>query len=233
MSPEIMWYTILNELAIIIKGNPTAYASLFTTSDEKQTIVVPTDDPTLIDLDLIKNALYDLVPTDIDLFLPTFSTSTESSNMACLASFCDAVTPFYNYSTFMCGHRSIKITGTDEDWDKIERHLTEISKLMSHDWLREAWDIVVSIRLAIRDGDVAFWKNIFTEEICGSGSQYVISGWFSGIFNNDVSGDERRVENFASHIAQVPYVNADTNRKFTLNYGLFHSNEDFEGFIVP
>ena len=109
ISPDIFWHLILSEVSGHIKENSKHYKKLFTSSDKKVEISVPTFDPQLIDLNLIADELRYLVPTNIDLFLPEFTSTTASSSMAFMAAFADAMTPYYNYSMYMCGIPKIKI----------------------------------------------------------------------------------------------------------------------------
>jgi len=85
--PDIFWYTVLCEIATVVKADPEAYRSVFTSSPDKINIEVEGVHPFHLPIDLIKDRLYELVPVDVDIFLPTFSTTTEMSRVAMLASF--------------------------------------------------------------------------------------------------------------------------------------------------
>src|SRR3990167_9458970 len=112
LSPDIFWFILLNESASHIKDNSEHYRSLFTTAKEgegKTKIIVPTLDPQLISLDLIADELKKLVPTDIDIFIPKFSTSTPASAFAFKSAFADAMSPYYDYMMLLCGISKIQL----------------------------------------------------------------------------------------------------------------------------
>lgn len=234
ISPDIFWQIFLTEIAGHIKDNSEYYRKLFTSSEKKVEITVPTGDPQLIDLKLIESELRKLVPTDINLFMPEFTTSTESSLMAFKAAFADAMTPYYNYSMYLCGIPKIRIDGTVEDWQKMCTSVDELKKIIDKD------EKIVSYLSKVKalfekicntpNTDIEFWKDIFTLKKCGSGSQVEVHGWITDLFIKIPS--VRYGENFSSCVSKVPYTFLNTGQKFELIYGLFGSSME-EEFLVP
>lgn len=234
ISPDIFWQIFLTEIAGHIKDNSEYYRKLFTSSETKVEITVPTGNPQLIDLKLIESELRKLVPTDISLFMPEFTTSTESSLMAFKAAFADAMTPYYNYSMYLCGIPKIRIDGTVEDWEKMCTGVDELKKLLDKDekivsYLNKVKALFEKI-CNTPNTDVEFWKNIFTLKKCGSGSQVEVYGWITDLFVK--IPQIRYNENFPSCVSKVPYTFLNTGQKFELIYGLFGSSLE-EGFLVP
>jgi len=231
MSPDIFWHIVSCETATHIKENASAYAGLFTTTpDKKQDIIVETTDSQLIPLDRIEDQLRMRVPTNIDLFIPSFSTTNKNSYFAFVAAFADAMQVYYNYSMYMCGIPNVQLLGTYEDWHKIETNVSAIKNLLdkkTNKYFDGVLDILTSI---IENKDRKFWKNIFSLERCGSGSQVEVAGWISDLFMK--KGRPGYISNYSALVSKVPYTFLDTKQKFELCHGLFGSDER-DNFLVP
>lgn len=231
--PDTFWYTVLCEIATAVKADPETYRSVFTSSPDKIDIKVEGIDPFYLPIDLIKDELYKLVPVDVDIFLPTFSTTTEMSRVAMLASFLETVSPYYNYMMYLCGHPTVHILGTTEDWSIIEERLQHLSSILTplNGWLGKLTKLSNEINRSLTEENNEFWKTIFTEERCGSGGQVMISGWFASMFMKQPS--LRTLVNFPTHITRVPYtVIEQPEYRYELCCGLFSSNED-NGVMDP
>lgn len=231
VSPDILWFIILNEIATHIKENSNKYKNLFTTSDNKVEIIIPTNDAQLIDLKLIEEELKKLVPTDISGYLLDFSTSTEASAMAFKAAFADAMTPYYNYSMYLCGIPKVKVLGVDSDWDKMLYSLDKLKEILDNDkYFDKVSGAITIIKNNIDNNNTEFWSNIFKLKKCGSGHQYEVETWILDFFM-----EKQRpgyVDNYPTNISIVPYKLLGHNIDFELTYGLFSSNEE-DGFLVP
>lgn len=231
LTPDIYWYTILSEIASHIKANSEKYRSLFTTSNGKVEIIVQTTDDELIDLNLILKALEKAVPTNTKVFLPEFTTSTDSSRLAFKAAFADAMTPYYNYSMYMCGLRKINLLGSEEDWRQIRTSLEALKEILDcKEYLDTVIELTNSINLNLTNPDVEFLKDIFKMKRCGSGGQVEVDGWIKKLFIEKVRLGY--VQNYPSHLAIVPYKNLDTGMKFELMHGVLSSNI-IDEFLVP
>ena len=231
--PDTFWYTILCEIASVIKADPETYRSVFTSSPDKIDIKVEGVDPFYLPINLIKDELYKLVPVDVDLFLPTFSTTTEMSRIAMLASFLETVSPYYNYMMYLCGHPNVHILGSTEDWDMIEKRLRQLSSELRplKPWFDKVIKLSSEIKRSLTEENVEFWKTIFTEERCGSGGQIEISGWFASMFIEQPS--RGFLHNFPTHITRVPYtVLEQPEYRYELCCGLFSSQEN-DGVMTP
>jgi hypothetical protein len=216
----------LSEIGEHIKSNSEYYRSHFTTSDKKINISVPTGDPQLISLELITEGLRKLVPSDIDLFLPKFTTSTKESSLAFMSVFADTMTPFYSYFMYMCGIPRVKILGTDSDWELIINNLRSLMSITDKitKYLNQVIDVINN---NILNKNV---KNIFSIKKCGSGGQVEVNGWITKLFMKIPS--VRYVENYPTCVSRVPYLFESTGQNFELSYGLFSSNEQ-DGYLIP
>ncbi len=236
LSPDIFWFILLNESAGHIKDNSEHYRSLFTTASEGKTdIVVPTMDPQLIDLNLIADELRKLVPTDIDIFIPRFSTSTPSSSFAFKAAFADAMSPYYNYMMLLCGIPKLQVQGTIEDWNQLSDGIEKLKGLLNKDesiigYFDRIKNVAKSIINNIETPNADFWKGMFSLDRCGSGSQVDVNGWIVDLYIKKPR--PAYVNNFPTNVAKVSYTLINTGQKFEMKYGLFSSNNE-DGFLVP
>lgn len=246
VAPHDLWYIVLCELAATINANPDAFRDLFTTSDVKVEISVPTFDPTYLPLDLIMNGLKRLVPSNTELFIPDFSTHTEGSRFACYAAFADAVKSYYSYSTFMCGLPVVEFTGTVEDWELFGHNLTEIALLLKpiidalptpnirgdswgeggetgnvtslyfHGVLEQIEKITNMIG---GKGNESFVQDIYSDKNVGSGGEKDVTGWIAKFYVNPT----KALKNFNPCLSIVPFKNLDTDQDYSVVYGSFWS----------
>jgi len=230
-TPDFFWQIFLTEIATHIKANAEKYRSLFTESDEKQEIVVPTGDPQLIDLNLIAEELSKLVPTDSDAFLPEFTTTTVGSALAFKAAFADAMSPYYNYSMFCCGIPSVRLLGEEKDWDAIINRIETFEEILDiPEYFTRVEALANDIKANISSPDPEFWKNIFALERCGSGGQVEVEGWINDLYMK--KPNPGYIQNYPSSTSFVSYKYLNTGQDFELCYGLFSSNVEGD-YLVP
>lgn len=234
MTPDNIWFMIVNEIALAVKEAPERYTKLFTkTPNKKQWILVPTLDPTSIRPQLVINALKDRVPIKTDLFLPEFSTSTPMSIMAMNVAFCDVVSPYYSYGTFLCGIPNIRIEGTEKDWSLLLSNLKKLSKLFKNKldtYLDRCVMCVDQLIKAAKENNSDYFKTMVKLEKCGSGHQFDMNGWILQFLRNNPR--KMQLEGLPSHFSKMDYMNLDTERTFSLFAGVFYSKIEGE-FLVP
>jgi hypothetical protein len=230
-TPDFFWQIFLTEIATHIKNNAEKYRDLFTDSDEKKEILVPTGDPQLIDLNLIAEELTKLVPTNSDIFLPEFSTTTIGSAMSFKAAFADAMSPYYNYSMFCCGIPSVKLLGRKSDWKAVISRVESFKKIIDNpEYFDKVSLLAETIKKSIKNPNPKFWKNIFALERCGSGGQVEVEGWINDLYMK--KPNPGYIQNYPSSTSYVSYKNISTNKSFELCYGLFSSNVEGD-YLVP
>lgn len=238
LTPDMVWYDILGELAVIIKADPERYRHLFSTSQEKQEIIVQSDSMTVLPLDLVVHTLKSVVPTDVDQFLPEFSTTTDRARSARYAAFCDAVSPYYNYSMFACGIPFIDVRGTAEDWLRMFTIWPKIAKLMGFDrpvsnslsaagWSKTVEQLLMHLAKYVggqaggMSPAIDFWKNMFVLTPCGSGSETEVDGWYASLYRK--IPQLKKAENYQPHVSSVEYTQLNTQQKYVMKQGLFSS----------
>ncbi len=237
INPQDLWYIVLTEIAQQIKKRPEDFRALFTDSSDKKSIVVSTSDPTTINLGLVLDQLFGLVPTNLSDFLPVLSTSTPASSTAFYAALCDGLETYYNYFTFLCGIPAIKILGVEEDWTSLVNSAEKLADVFAEHGLLDMTSYMkrVSSRLKMfvdvfnEVPDVGYWKNIFSHKNVGSGSEKIISGWVTDFYFEVC--DLPKLENFSPSVSIVPYENLETKTKYLGVHGALIRTEDVDGFV--
>lgn len=226
IEPNHIWYTLLCELASLVKGDPEPYRHLFTEQADKQTVIVVGGDIEL-PLGQLIEALRTVVPTDMDAFFPEFSTNTPRSRAASYAAFADMASPYYNYEMLACGFPAIDVRGEADDWRLMADRWQGLTELFgAHpQWFARVQQILADC-VANRDNP-GWWRGIYRNERCGSGSEVVVSGWFADLFREQP--DLAKPENFPPGVSSVPYVvhglGVDDYR-FVMKQGLFAGRQE-------
>ncbi len=235
LSPDYIWFMVLNELAVAIAKNPKEYENLFTTTPgEKQMILVSTFDPTSINPALVIDALKNRVPTDVDTFIPKFSTLTPLGELAFNIAFCDVVSPYYSYGTFMCGIPSVRIEGTPADWTLLRNTLYKVSNLFQgslNEYLVRCDEWVEKIISNFESNNADFFRKMVRLERCGSGSQFDMDGWILE-FLNQKTRKGVQLEGLQPFFTHMDYINIETQRNFSMYAGHFYSKIE-DGFLIP
>lgn len=227
ISPTILWNMILNNLAYKINQDPETFCKYFTDSDKKQEIKV-IQDGNLIDVKLLIAGLKGRIPSCMlkDSF-PVFTTDTKKSDIADYTTFLDMVSPYYNYSMYLCGIPKIKVLGTNKDWNQLIYTLGKITAI-----LPECQDYLINIAnhvAAIAD-NTCNYAEFFSLDKCGSGSQVEVSGWITNFFIEQPKVGY--LENFISCISKIDYYNYNDENNYRLYAGLFTSEIE-NGYLVP
>lgn len=241
LAPHHFWYTVLAEIAQAVVGDAEKHRQLFTRDPAgKIDIIVPCNSETEpLRMDALYQEMIGYIPIDTGLFLRDFSTSTETSRLAALAAFLETCSPYYNYMMLACGHPAIKLAGTREDWagivsalETLEAEFGRVSSPVAK-WIATTIGPVAEKLVAAVDGQHADWfKTIFTQKRCGSGSQYVVNGWWSRLFLAKRQG-LGQITDFPTHISKVPYKTLPSGTEWNMCFALTHSNPDADGFMVP
>lgn len=227
ITPDIIWYTILSEVAIIIKASPESYRHLFTTSPDRVEIRVLASG-SVMPVDLLVEKLKGHVPTDTSLFFPKLE-YTKNSMLAFYTAFSEICSPYYDYCMLLCGFPYIDVQGRYEDWQLIKDHWDRLKVLIKNDkWVTSVSSILSTVLENFNSVDL--WKNIFSIKKCGSGHQTTVSGWFSEFFVEEPR--LKYVSNFSTHISNFKYKNLTTEKSYEMNTGLFSSTQKGD-FMEP
>jgi hypothetical protein len=116
VDPKIFWHMILSEVGVEVREYPEHYRDLFTTSSEKIEVKVSTDSCEILPVKAVLQELKSKVTANIGMFFPEISTRDEMYDFVLSATFCDVVSPYYNYGMYLCGISSFTVLGTKEDF---------------------------------------------------------------------------------------------------------------------
>lgn len=239
ITPDILWYQIVSEIAKAVKADPELHRMLYTYSEEKVDIVVDADINNLAAA-LIK-AIRPHMPVNPDKFVVEFSTTSTLSHMANMTAFLESASPYYNYFMLACGIPSVRIDGVAEDWSLIQKSVKSLAyefeccKSPVADWLSESIaPTLYQIDEARKDPESAgsFFKDMFHSVRCGSGSDRVIDGWFSRKFFMQYPSDLAKLDHFSTGVSYFQFkdLNHSTDHRF---YSFLGHSEMVNGFLVP
>jgi hypothetical protein len=227
LTPDIIWFTLLCEVARIVDKDPEAYRDKFTTSNEKIQIQVRTETPQDLTtyIGQIMKRLRNYVPGGLaDKILVEFTTGTLSSTLALRSAFADMIRHYYGYQG--CGGYQgppyvlpkgdipeVHLEGTAEDWGKIVDGWTAVWQTVftgDNPLMIGYIDDVIDILTRLEDmargvhqpaGDQHFLRRIFYEEGNMSTRLTTTSGWFLKL----LAPAGIKVKSALEHVARVPY----------------------------
>jgi len=195
LSPEVIWYAIVHEIAIYIKNNSEYYSEYFTATPSERKKIEVRDDSLVYGgendwgraIGLFRKPIAELVPTPtVELLLPKFSTSTPESEIAILVSFMDVISKYYSFEMHtLCGIPRIRLEGTPEDWRLIEQHARTCSEIFPG-LVPYFQDLVPVLRefagAAASSGSTehGFWTSLYKYKDNSGGPR--VSGWITALF---------------------------------------------------
>lgn len=243
LTPDMIFYTILCDIAIAIKANVELYRPLLSNTQPggKTKLTIVSTEPEEMDFGALIKELEKHSPVDVSLFTAQFSTTSVASELAMRAAFLDALSVYYEYANTCCGISRIIVRGTMQDWQALEEKVTALSAFFQRtdqrlsDYLKGAAKGVLNV---YSSRDPAHWVKFFEIERCDSGHTDVVEGWVS-LFYPSCSGfgmeytTNKDYYNFDSHVSKVSWTNDDTGRKFAIIAGLFHSRVSQDNILEP
>ena len=224
LSPDLLWYAVVHEVAVHVRLHPDAYAGLFTdTPGHRQTIAVR-DDLAPLDWErsvhLVEEPLRARIGDDVaDLFRPAFSTTTPTDATAALVALLDVVGPYYRFRwTSLCGIPRIRLEGTDRDWRLLAARVRELEGWFEglRPWFAALHPVLDSIWAAASGWgvDETFWRSLYKWESASGGDR--VTGWITAFFAHRYTDDgpspkqtfgpgTTDEQDFPSHVSHVPF----------------------------
>lgn len=236
IAPHDFWYIANCEFAAMVAKQPDAYREFFTTSAEKQTLLVPVSDPTHMDYTVLADMIENKIPHKelSSLLIPNLSSMEGMEFVALCASLADVVQHFYRYETYCCGIPHIKLRGDQEDYELLRDNAMKLAEIFvdhadANEYYKRIASLFGEMALSFEQNQTKFWRGIFTQKNVGSGGQLEINGWIREFFS-DRPND---LENFSTSISIVPYKNVNTGREFVGAMGAFIGMETTDGYYQP
>lgn len=251
VDPTILWHMVLCELAVDIRTHIEDYRPFLTEQKEKQEILIQMAG---FDVGLFVNRilpeLFTLIPSPLEeqMVLPNFSTHTSMSRFTHKIAFLDAVSPYYNYSMYLCKIPEVKVLGTEADWQLFDKSLAQLSEIFAPlkyvtgltpgitgkvpgiSWyLNRVRGLIDRLKLALKKNDTKWLCDIFRLERCGSGGENEIHGWINELFKLNFPS---MMKNYNSHISKMDFKVVPIGDQYQLYAGLF-SSDIKEQFLMP
>jgi hypothetical protein len=145
------------------------------------------------------------------------------------------MSPYFHYARSACGIPRVKILGTKEDWQSLERkiHLLATEVFAQDISMEKSLSTYLSrvetvVRRIHTSRDPKFWERMFAISRCHSGHTDMVTGWISLLYKNG-NGDIDRgccgndYYNYDSHISTVSWKCHETSKEFELRTGLLYS----------
>jgi Domain of unknown function (DUF4419) len=190
LSPDVIWLTIAQGLAIHINQHAERLRHLFVTHSGKQPLQVRRDDFVKGSpenswgevIDDFSRQIGEQAGPKHELIVANFSTTGAVERVASEVVLMDAMQSYFEFECYsMCGIPTVTLEGTVGDWEEIRSRLDGFSDLDLSWWtdvLRPILDQFVSA--ASGTPDRAFWRSIF--KVKGESGGPYLSGWLLRLF---------------------------------------------------
>jgi Domain of unknown function (DUF4419) len=190
LSPDVIWLTIAQGLAIHINQQAERLRPLFVAHSGKRTLSVRRDDfvkgspenPWGEVIDDFSRQIGEQAGPKHELIVANFSTTGAVERVASEVVLMDAMQSYFEFECYsMCGIPTVTLEGTVGDWETIRSRLDGFGDLELSWWtdvLRPILDQFVSA--ARGNPDRAFWRSIFKSNSF-SGGPY-LTGWLLRFF---------------------------------------------------
>ena len=208
LSPDAIWLVISQGLSWYVNSHPEEVRKAFVDHEGKRELTVLTNDLFSEQADwvgLVSGFTSEIAKyTNNDAagtLVADFSTTGVDERIASKITLMDVVKPYFDYTAFyvVCGIPSITLTGTPEDWRKVQQKARALSNF-GLGWWADMLDPILDEFVAAAEGhpDYWFWKDI----VCKTRPRTIqgascaknppkptnVDGWFLKFFPFDGKG---------------------------------------------
>lgn len=192
LSPDIVWLTITQGLAIHINENAEQLRREFVAHDSQLKITVRRDDfvkgspenPWPEVFSAFSAQVREHIGDAYDLIVADFSTTGTVERAASEVVLLDAMQSYFSFEMHtLCGIPAITLEGTVDDWESIASRVQEFARF-GLSWWVDALRPILKRFVQAADGEVdqSFWESIYKYQgPRDSGSPHV-SGWATTLF---------------------------------------------------
>lgn len=223
--PDMIYYTVISELASLIIGDRKQYAHLLTNSCEKEYIFAINRDNT-VEHDCLARAVGRTIK-DTDLLRAicnvNFDSDVTHADYARKMSLIHTPNPSHELFSIKSGIPHIDIIGAEKDWVLLYNTLVKINNIIPTKYLLSVLDIVMNIIFytfgtkidesftEVFNSSKSFFEKFFEYGPGQTGNS--IHGWAKSLYINGLS-DDISLAKFPSHISCIPFVNIDNARYY-------------------
>lgn len=245
LRPDILFYTIVSEIAREIVNNPNKYGYLMSNSKDKIDLVTKTNQDYEINIDLVDKLLdTNILDKEFKKIITEthFDSQPDNFDLALKITFAYSASPYFNYLTSKCGIPHMEVLGSREEYEML---LSKINKLKLHvpnlsEYLTQCSNII---------NDILYWcfgsnlrpilteclnKEMFMSAIfyinkrCGSGHPYDVLGWINKLYIKK----HNQLYDYPAHINYIPYKFIDGDKYYYKAIGLCYSELDNDKNIL-
>ncbi len=193
IEPAYFWTTIIQEVATMVKLNPSKFAGVFNGDPSNKRLVKVICDELYGGNDVAWPLAISRFQTElakqtgsalIKGFYPHFSTDDETRKLAYLVSVMNAASPFFEYEVHtLCGIPEIYLEGTLEDWGRLYQRIlwleTTFGKCGYFDGLKNLID-QIGRQVKQNSPDIEFWISMFKYRQESGGD--LVTGWIADLY---------------------------------------------------
>ena len=236
LSPDIIWLSILQQLAIHINENAESLRNKFVEFEGKKSLVVYNDTFVKGQPNNWENIFPDYTSQiksfigdeNYNTIMGEFSTTNAISKVAFEIAMMDCMKSYFDYGfCTCCGIPEITLEGETADWEKILKKAKDVGDYDLSWWTNELIPILEQFVEASKDNvDKKFWESFFKLD-GGSGGPY-INGHIIKIFpyskdykNTYAKRDLKRAmttSEFASGLSNVPFLWSYFSKVFPMSF---------------
>ncbi|MFI9365425.1 DUF4419 domain-containing protein [Kitasatospora sp. NPDC053057] len=203
LSPDVLWYAVVHEVAVHVRMYPPRYRALFGAADRARVLTVRDDTLTGWDADwtrslrLVREPLAAALGAEVvELFRPGFSTTTPDDEASALVALMDVIGPYYDFRwETRCGIPKVRLEGTAEDWALLAARVGELAERFDWlaPWFAELRPVLAEIAATAAGGpvDEGFWRSLYKWESVSGGPR--VTGWLTAFFAHTQTPDGPRL----------------------------------------
>lgn len=224
LSPDVLWYAVVHEVAVHVRLNSGTYEGLFTETPGHRRTIAVRDDLAPFDwehsINLVQQPLRARIGDEVaDLFQPAFSTTTPTDATATLVALMDVVSPYYRFRwETLCGIPRIRLEGTDRDWRLLTARVRELAEWFEglRPWFAGLHPVLEKISETASGWGVdhAFWGSLYKWESASGGDR--VTGWITAFLAHRYTDDgplprqsfgpgTTADEDVPAHVSRVPF----------------------------
>ncbi|GAA1162834.1 hypothetical protein F4556_000454 [Kitasatospora gansuensis] len=224
LSPDLLWYAVVHEVAVHVRLNSETYAGLFTDTPGFRRTITVHDDEAPSDwersINLVQEPLRERIGTETaELFQPAFSTTTSADAAAALVALMDVVSPYYRFRwRTLCGIPRIRLEGTAEDWELLAARVRGLADRFEglRPWFTALHPVLDEIAATAsgRGVEEEFWCSLYKYRSRSGGAW--VTGWINAFFahrytddgpcpKDEFGQDSAPAVDFPSHVSRVPF----------------------------
>ena len=189
LTPDVIWLAICQGVSIHINEHYDSLKDIIFVKDKPSQIVVRNDSlgkgakhwSKLIN-DFTQDTKQYTKDDFYSFFVPAFSTTTTIEKTAYQVTLLESFKKAFDYvAETGCGIPSIRVTGTEKDWQAILKKLDMLNQIGLGAWGNNLKPIVEEfVKVAADKPDPIFWKSIYKD--ASEYARFSISGWIIKFF---------------------------------------------------